>query len=60
MRDMKEALDARRLDSLMKGTPFVLEVELVTHQAARIRELAATQQLAELLETASTRRPPLP
>jgi hypothetical protein len=32
MRDLKEALDARRAGSLMKATPFVLEVELVTHQ----------------------------
>ncbi len=32
MRDLKEALDARRMDSLSKETPFVLEVELVTHQ----------------------------
>jgi hypothetical protein len=32
MRDLKEALDARRVGSLMKGTPFILEVELVTHQ----------------------------
>ena len=32
MRDLKEALDARRVDSVMKATPFVLQVELVTHQ----------------------------
>lgn len=32
MRDLKAALDARRADSLAKGTPFVMEVELVTHQ----------------------------
>ena len=32
MRDLKEALDARRVDALMKGTPFGLQVELVTHQ----------------------------
>jgi hypothetical protein len=31
MRDLKEALDARRLDSLMKTAPLALEVELVTH-----------------------------
>ena len=41
MRDLKEALDARRLDSLMKGAPFALEVELVTHQLnhRRLRSL---------------------
>jgi hypothetical protein len=32
LRDLKEALDARRVDSLWKGTPLALEVELVTHQ----------------------------
>ena len=32
MRDLKQALDARRADSLRNGTPFVLEIELVTHQ----------------------------
>jgi hypothetical protein len=31
MRDLKQALDARRMDCLMKRTPFVLQVELVTH-----------------------------
>src|SRR5262249_35398511 len=32
MRDLKDALDARQRDTLMKETPFVLQVELVTHQ----------------------------
>jgi hypothetical protein len=32
MRDLKAALDARRAEALMKGAPFALEVELVTHQ----------------------------
>ncbi len=32
MRDLKEALDACRAESLMRGAPFVMEVELVTHQ----------------------------
>jgi hypothetical protein len=32
MRDLKDALDARRMDALMKDAPFALEVELVTHQ----------------------------
>src|SRR5271165_5867832 len=31
MRDLKDALDERRMQSLIKGTPRVLEVELVTH-----------------------------
>jgi hypothetical protein len=32
MRDLKAALDARRLQPLMTQTPLVLEVELATHQ----------------------------
>jgi hypothetical protein len=41
MRDLKDALDARRAASLMKATPFVLQVELVTHQLnhRRLRSL---------------------
>jgi hypothetical protein len=41
MRDLKAALDSRRADSQMKGTPFILEVELVTHQLnhRRLRSL---------------------
>jgi hypothetical protein len=41
MRDLKLALDARRLDSLSKKTPFTLQVELVTHQLnhRRLRSL---------------------
>jgi hypothetical protein len=41
MRDLKEALDARRRQSLKKETPLILEVELVTHQLnhRRLRSL---------------------
>ena len=37
MRDLKDALNARRTDSSIKQTPLVLEVEVVTHQLNRRR-----------------------
>lgn len=41
MRDLKDALDARRLQPLLTETPLVLKVELVTHQLnhRRLRSL---------------------
>jgi hypothetical protein len=41
MRDLKDALDARREEALVKQTPLSLEVELVTHQLnhRRLRSL---------------------